>query len=221
MCRRLIYLAAFVAPVLSLIGNAQAVEPTADSYIRGATNGNTNYGSETGLLIKNVTGGANDRKVYMRFDVSGIIMEASLDLTVSTNNEGGGGTTPQTFTVEVYGLAESLDHTWAEDTITWNNAPGNVTTNHDFNTDATMLGSFLVDQTPAGDTISFSDPALVDFINADTDNQITLLFRRTTGNGSHNLGFASKEHASASKPSCTTSFIVAARRKKLPPRIRR
>ncbi|MFH1715883.1 MAG: DNRLRE domain-containing protein [Planctomycetota bacterium] len=204
MCRKLIYLISFVVPVLSLISNAQAGEPTADAYIRGSANADINYGTATGLLIKNNNGGDNDRKVYMRFDVAGTIMEASLDLTVSTNNEGGGGTTPQTFTVEVYGLAESLDHTWIETEITWNNAPGNNTANHDFTEEATMLGSFIVDQTPAGDTVSFSDPALVDFINADTDNQITLLLRRTTGNGSHNLGFASREHTSYSVPTLNT-----------------
>ena len=204
MCRKLIYFISFVVPLLNLISNARAVEPTADAYIRGASNADINYGSATSLLIKNNNGTDNDRKVYMRFDVSGTIMDASLDLTVSTNNEGGGGTTPQTFTVEVYGLAESLDHTWTENDITWNNAPANNTSNHDFTADAIMLGSFLVDQLPSGDTISFADPALVDFINADTDNQITLLFRRTTGNGSHNLGFASKEHTSYSAPTLNT-----------------
>ena len=100
MCRKLIYLISFVVLALSLISNAQAVEPTADAYIRGSANADTNYGGDAGLLIKNNNGGDNDRKVYMRFDVSGTIMDASLDLTVSTNNEGGGGmtspgTTPQ------------------------------------------------------------------------------------------------------------------------------
>ena len=204
MCRRLICLVSFVVTGLSLISSAQAGEATADAYIRGASNADINYGSATSLLIKNNNGTDNDRKVYMRFDVSGTIMDASLDLTVSTNNEGGGGTTPQTFTVEVFGLAESLDHTWTENDITWNNAPANNTSNHDFTADAIMLGSFLVDQLPSGDTISFADPALVDFINADTDSQITLLFRRTTGNGSHNLGFASKEHTSYSAPTLNT-----------------
>ena len=200
MCRKLICLASFVVPVLSLISNAQAVEPTADAYIRGAANGDTNYGGDAQLLIKNNNGAANDRKAYIRFDIAGTTAEASLDLTVSGNNEGGGGTTPQTFTVEVYGLAESLDHTWTENDITWNNAPANDTSNHNFTADATLLGSFIVAQTPAGETVSFSDPALVDFINNDTDNQITLLFRRTAGNGSHNLGFASKENTSYSAP---------------------
>jgi len=58
------------------------------------------------------------------------------------------------------------------------------------------LGSFLVEETPNGGSVSFSDPNLIDFINKDTDRQITLMLRRTAGtSSSHNLVFASKEHA--------------------------
>ncbi|OHB76698.1 MAG: hypothetical protein A2Z25_17900 [Planctomycetes bacterium RBG_16_55_9] len=195
----------FVVPVLSLISSARAVEPTADTFVRGAEFGDTNYGSNSSVTLKNANGNGYDRKGYIRFDVSGTIMDASLDLTVSTNNEGGGGTTPQTFTVEVYGLAESLDHTWIENDITWNNAPGNDTSSSNFAEDATLLGSFIVEPIPVGNIVSFSDPALVDFINADTDNQITLLLRRTAGtSSSHNLAFAAKEHASYSAPTLNT-----------------
>ncbi len=202
MCRRLICLVSLIVLVLSLIGSAQAGEATADAYVRGPTYDNTNYGTGGSVTLKNSGGNSYDRKGYIRFDVSGTVMEASLDLTVSTNNPGGTDPpTPQTFTVEVYGLAESLDHTWVEDTITWNNAPGNDTSSSNFTSDAMLLGSFVVDQTPVGDTITFSDPNLVDFINADTDNQITLMLRRTPGtSSSHNLAFASKENANYSAP---------------------
>jgi len=205
MCRRLIYLVSFVVTGLSLISSAQAGEATADTFVRGAENGDTNYGSNSNVTIKNANGNSYDRKGYIRFDVSGTIMDASLDLTVSTNNEGGGGTTPQTFTIEVYGLAESLDHTWTENDITWNNAPGNDTSSSDFTEDATLLGSFIVEPIPVGNPVSFSDPNLVDFINSDSDNQITLLLRRTAGtSSSHNIAFAAKEHASYSAPTLNT-----------------
>jgi hypothetical protein len=197
MPRKLIYLVSFVVSVLSLISSAQAGEATADTFVRGADNGDTNYGNNSNVTIKNANGNSYDRKAYIRFDIAGSTSEASLDLTVSTNNNGGGGTTPQTFTVEVFGLAESLDHTWTENDITWNNAPGNDTSSSNFTADATLLGSFIVDPIPVGNIISFSDPALVDFINSDTDNQITILLRRTAGtSSSHNLAFASKENTS-------------------------
>ncbi|MBC8467996.1 MAG: DNRLRE domain-containing protein [Planctomycetes bacterium] len=197
MPKKLIYLVSFVVSVLSLISSAQAGEATTDTFVRGAENGDTNYGNNSNVTIKNANGNSYDRKAYIRFDIAGSISEASLDLTVSTNNNGGGGTIPQTFTVEVFGLAESLDHTWTETDITWNNAPGNDTSSSNFTEDATLLGSFIVDPIPAGNIVSFSDPALVDFINSDTDNQITILLRRTAGtSSSHNLAFASKESTS-------------------------
>ncbi|HCO95293.1 MAG TPA: hypothetical protein DIU00_15315, partial [Phycisphaerales bacterium] len=205
MCRRLICLVSFVVTGLSLISSAQAGEATADTFVRGAENGDTNYGSNSNVTIKNANGNSYDRKGYIRFDVSGTIMDASLDLTVSTNNEGGGGTTPQTFTVEVYGLAESLDHTWIENDIAWNNAPGNDTSSSNFTEEATLLGSFIVEPIPVGNVVSFRDPNLVDFINSDTDNQITLLLRRTAGtSSSHNVAFAAKEHTSYSAPTLNT-----------------
>ena len=205
MCRRLICLVSFVVGGLSLISSAQAGEATADTYVRGAENGDTNYGSGSNVTLKNSGGNSYDRKGYIRFDVSGTIMDASLDMTVTTNNEGGGGTTPQTFTIEVYGLSESLDHTWVENEITWNNAPGNDRSSSDFTDDATLLGSFIVEPVPVGNPVSFSDPNLVNFINSDTDNQVTLLLRRTAGtSSSHNIAFASKEHASYSGPTLNT-----------------
>ncbi|UCF16801.1 MAG: LamG domain-containing protein, partial [Phycisphaerales bacterium] len=201
MYRGLICLVPFVVPVLILTSTAQAGEATADTFVRGADNGDTNYGSGGSVTIKNANGNSYDRKGYIRFDIAGKTSEASLELTVSTNNNGGGGTIPQTFTVEVYGLAESLDHTWTETDITWNNAPGNDTSSSNFTADATLLGFFVVEPLPVGNVVSFSDPALDDLINSDTDGQITILVRRTPGaSSSHNLAFASKENTSGYSP---------------------
>jgi len=195
VCRKVMYLVFVVVPALSLACHGQGIEPAADAYIRADSYADTNYGSAGNLVLKNASNQYN-RKVYFRFEVTGPVSDASIEFTVATNNQGGGGSTPQTFTVQVYGLAEALDDTWTEEDITWNNAPGNDTANHDFTADATMLGSFLVDETPNGGSVSFSDPNLVRFINNDTDKQITLMLRRTAGtSGSHNLVFASKEHA--------------------------
>jgi len=211
MRRRLIYLVSFVVPMLSLMSTAQAGEATADAFVRGPANDNTNYGTGGSVTLKNSGGNSYDRKGYIRFDVADVVSEASLVLTVSTNNEGGGGTTPQTFTIEVYGLAESLDHTWTENDITWNNAPGNDTSSSNFTADATLLGSFIVEPIPVGNVVSFSDPNLVDFINSDTDNQITLLLRRTAGtSSSHNVAFASKEHSSYSAPALNAEAATQA-----------
>jgi len=199
-------LVSFVITGLSLISSAQAGEATADTYVRGAENGDTNYGTNGNVTLKNSGGNGYDRKGYIRFDVSGMIMDASLELTVSTNNQGGTeAPTPQTFTIEVYGLAESLDHTWVENEITWNTAPANDMSSSDFTEEATLLGSFIVEPLPVGNVVTFSDPNLVDFINTDTDNQVTLLLRRTPGtSSSHNIAFASKENTTYSAPTLNT-----------------
>ena len=42
MCRKLVCLISIVAAVLSMISNAQAGESTADAYIRGSANADTN-----------------------------------------------------------------------------------------------------------------------------------------------------------------------------------
>jgi hypothetical protein len=212
MCRKLMYLASFVVPVLSLMSTAQAGEATADAFVRGPANDNTNYGTGGSVTLKNSGGNSYDRKGYIRFEITGAASEASLELTVSTNNQGGTeAPTPQTFTIEVYGLAESLDHTWTETDITWNNAPGNDTSSSDFTADATLLGSFIVEPIPVGNVVSFSDPNLVDFINSDTDNQITLLLRRTAGtSSSHNVAFASKENTNYSAPALNLEVATRA-----------
>jgi hypothetical protein len=46
-----------------------------------------------------------------------------------------------------------------------------------------------------GSTVSFSNTALTNFINADTNGVITLMLRRSGGNagGTNNLAFRSKE----------------------------
>ena len=211
MCKKLVYLVSFVVPVLSLMSTAQAGEAMADTFVRGADNGDTNYGTGGSVTLKNSGGNSYDRKGYIRFDVADVVSEASLVLTVSTNNEGGGGTTPQTFTIEVYGLAESLDHIWIESDITWNNAPGNDMSSSNFTADATLLGSFIVEPISVGNVVSFSDPNLVDFINSDTDNQITLLLRRTVGtSSSHNVAFASKENSNYSAPALNLEVATQA-----------
>jgi hypothetical protein len=91
MCRKVMYLVSFVVPVLSLISAAQAGEATADAFVRGPANDNTNYGTGGSVTLKNSGGNSYDRKGYIRFDVADVVSEASLVLTVSTNNEGGGG----------------------------------------------------------------------------------------------------------------------------------
>lgn len=192
----------FAATILTSDGNG------ADSYVRQgqATN---NFGNATNIVLKGGNG-STTRKGYLRFDLSATtqpVLGASLTLTVATNNSGGPApVNGQTFNVDIYGLTnEALDN-WVEgnggvdnlpaNEITYANAPANANPGNNFNGDATLLGTLNIPGTLAGQTITFSDPALVTFLNSDTNGSVSILMRRQLG-GSSNLAFSSKEGASA------------------------
>ena len=83
--------------------------------------------------------------------------------------------------MDVYGLNDTgtivADETWDEHAITWNNAPGNDPAVHGLLEDkVTLLGTLTADVgTQEGDILTFSPPELTDFINADTNGQVTLI----------------------------------------------
>ena len=187
----------------------------ADSYVRQGQASN-NFGAESNIVLKGGNG-STTRKGYLRFDLSAItepITDASITLFVSTNNSGGANPLPgQTFNVDIYGLAnEGLDN-WVEgdsgsdnlplNEITYGNAPANISPGNDFDGDALLLGTLNVPGTLAGESITFSDPNLVAFLNSDTNGLASILMRRQLG-GSSNLAFSSKEGANTPQLDLTT-----------------
>ncbi|MFS4454930.1 DNRLRE domain-containing protein [Maribacter sp. 2304DJ31-5] len=89
----------------------------ADAYVRDGGSANTNFGNDTGLVVKNDNTGFN-RQAYFRFDLSGVsgtINSAKLRLVPSGSGTGVGSTTIQTKFVS--------DDSWSEAGITWNNKP--------------------------------------------------------------------------------------------------
>lgn len=90
---------------------------TEDSYIRGGSNGDVNYGSELELLVKATpTNEKNFRKTVLKFDLSntsytfGSSDKAVLRLHANDS---------ETATITAYEMGDS----WSESTVTWNNAP--------------------------------------------------------------------------------------------------
>lgn len=180
----------------------------ADTYVQATdtTSPNeANFGTSTGLIVKNpTTANRFARKAYFRFDLSalsgGPATEASLSWTVQSNNLASGS-----FTISVYGLDDGVGENWIEGNggtdnspegeMVWSNAPANtVGSGINFTSDATLLGTFTVSSTDiVGTRVTFaSNPALVSFLNADTDDRVTFMLARSEG-GSPNLGFYSKE----------------------------
>lgn len=93
--------------------------------------------------------------------------------------------------------------------LTWNNAPGNDTTENNslISSETTLLGVM----TEIGDYIetSFSNSSLVDFINGDSDKKITLILARNEGQQSYNSTFVSKENATYAGPLLELTYKVA------------
>ena len=183
----------------------------ADSYVQlGAAT--TNFGAAADIVIKDSAAVGTTRKGYLRFDLpDGGTTSASLGLTVSTNNEGGVGVTPQVHTVNVWGLRDgNAGEAWIEGNggadnlpageLTWNNAPANVTANNSFTSGAVFLGRYTVASTAVGGVNTFNAATLNMFLNEDTNGSATIMLQRVGGNGGHNLAYASDENATLAAP---------------------
>lgn len=184
----------------------------ADSYVQLGAAG-SNFGAAADVVIKDTAGGSTTRKGYLRFDLSGgstAFMNAEVDLTVSINNEGGSGVTPQNHTVNVWGLKNgNAGENWGEGTINWTNAPANVTTNNEFTTGAVFLGRYSVAATPVGGVNTFNAGTLGIFLAQDTNDSATIMLQRDGGTGAHNLAYASDEHGSLAAPTINADTIHA------------
>jgi len=172
----------------------------ADTYVR-LGQPTTNFGGAGNVVVKDSGGGSTTRKGYIRFDLSslgGVHTGSEIALTTSVNNQGGGGTTPQMFTVNVFGLNDgNAGESWDEGTINFSNAPANRSGNA-IGGGALFLGQVTVPNNATPDTVSFSSPAVDAFLNQDTDGNVSFILTRDGGSGSHNLGFFSKESSSIS-----------------------
>ena len=149
------------------------------------------------------------RKVYLSFDRSahpGTVHEAHLDMHLRDSS--GASNPSKLWQFNIYGLVESQD-TWADTSLTWNNAPGN-----DGSTGGGVALTSVFGQAPlasftilglgtSGQLISIdalSDSPLVNFINSDTDNHLSFIIVRYTTGGTGNTvthSIASMEYVPA------------------------
>lgn len=87
-----------------------------DTYVRGGTNADTNFGSDPLLWTKQAGGAASTRRTYLQFDLSSVsenIDTAILNMTVESVNNG-----PDNYTVKFIS-----DDSWTEEGLTWNTEP--------------------------------------------------------------------------------------------------
>ena len=167
----------------------------ADAFV-ASYSGNSNFQeSGTATYLFNKRTYTYDRMSILKFDLSTMSNyadTASLDLMI-----GYGGKYP--VDVGVYGVNDSeYADGWGETTVTWNNAPGN---------DTALNAGVVASQTTLLNTYSHtgadtqgqihtlaSGPALVDFLNADTDGLVTILLPVTSTVTNFNVGYMGKSN---------------------------
>ncbi|MEL6987396.1 MAG: DNRLRE domain-containing protein, partial [Bacteroidota bacterium] len=185
-----------------------------DAYIH-RNNSNDNYGASQGLPVR-WSPSSFHRKAYLKFDISQQtkpIKNIGLLLDVATSNTG----QIEHWEYKVYGLKEVADYgtgrlneEWDEgnnngglgllNDITWNNAPGNDNSGNGLNpTFTTALGSFFTEEGQRK-VYHFTSQALIDFINEDTNDLITLIIVRNV-QANNVISFASKENIDRLAPS--------------------
>ncbi len=98
-----------------------ALAPVADSYVR-ASQGTSNFGTETAVTVQEGNGTSNQRWTYFKFDLASLPSIANAKLRVFGAVSATTGTTIQT---AVYSVANT---TWTETGLTWNNKPASGAT---------------------------------------------------------------------------------------------
>jgi len=185
----------------------------ADSFVHRYYPGE-NYGADTLLIVKtDPPQHTNDRKAYVRFDLNDVFGHVSFaQFTLTLNYYS--GVHPAIAEYLVYGLNDGHQgEDWAEAGITWSNAPANVT-NGDIEliaSDVTYLGNFLIfmDQVPSGSAVPFYSPELVAFVNADTNDLVTLIMVRVEESAAGTV-FVPKELGSLAPPTLILNGVVGA-----------
>jgi hyaluronate lyase len=154
--------------------------PTSDSYVF-ADSPNDNFGSASGLLLKNSSASPGlAREAYLKFDLTGIdspIRSAKLRLFASL------GTSSDTnLVLAVYHAPKAK---WGENSITWNGRPSAST--------KPLITAVVNDRSPQWYELDLT--SFLEGQRAAGRNIVTLLVR-STSNSPNYIRFNSKEAAS-------------------------
>ena len=213
------------AALLATLAAAQAAPTTirtyegqgADLNVRGGTVAADNH-NNAWLRLRNTSNLDGARKVYLRFDLSKLATPAksatAASITLQMLPSEGNSPSDKVWTFDVSGLKDALpEENWGETTVTWNNAPASdpkspvaLTTEK-----VTPLGQFtLTGKGENGKKIAFSSPALLKFLQSDTNGLATFIVtRKEQGNDAANdvtHVFAPKESSKSAAPFLTVAF---------------
>ena len=141
---------------------------------------------EDGLHAKQSSNNATDRYLMLRFnspDFGSGVTAATFQLTANADTD---VQFQGTFDYRVYGIPETspVDELFTEGAANYTPGSGNVYDGSgDLVDDSVLVNLGDVLGVSAGDTINFSTPALLSFIQSDTNDAVSLAFVRLTNSG--------------------------------------
>jgi hypothetical protein len=213
------FLAILAVLVFSGMANAATVSltPVADAFILLKGTGDSDYtaGNGPSLYVNYVSWKSDEAKAYIRYQLPsdfGTAISATFQITRVAVDA-------WDMNYDVYGLKDNVaGNDWQDlqpgfwygapsGGLTWNNAPANdQASGYGFTSDATgILGTFSTEgsnHVPPGSnhlTYSVSTTNLNNFLNSDTDKNITLMISRQ-GDSSSGPEFASRENGTYAAP---------------------
>jgi len=98
-----------------MTSNPQTLTTIADTYGRGGTYADQNFGSDAQINVKTNSDPNFDRDAYFKFDISALATVSSARVRFFGNTDSGG---PVSFAAYAVG-----DDSWTESGLTWNNRP--------------------------------------------------------------------------------------------------
>lgn len=178
-----------------------------DTYIQSHEKA-SRFGEDPFMRVKRTDLVANlNRKAYIAFDLGKFtgqrVLESELILTIEPSDLGFASFVPDS-TFAVYGLTHEAAEDWTENSPTWQSAPA-----HDgaslapVAAQTRLLGHFHIAQGVNRGTSVVKGPALAEFLNSDTNGQVTFIIVRETDETQKSglvHAFATKENSKRPPP---------------------
>lgn len=171
---------------VTLTAVTTTINPSEDTFIAGGSAATTVFGLANDLTVNFSGDDFLARKIYLSFDLTGLqqpFTDAALTLTVKGLPSSG------TIQLNYYGLDDGAPgQGWSDSTLNWDNAPGNISELPGFDIEFfSLLGIKTISNPALNQKIALTNPesistdALIQFLNADTDDQVTFGIYATSG----------------------------------------
>ncbi|AQT68471.1 hypothetical protein STSP2_01635 [Anaerohalosphaera lusitana] len=191
------------------VGHAAVTTTDADTYVEGDGD---NHGDKEALVVKRSSAGASSawtRTTWIHFDLASMPPIASDAILTVTRDESSNSVSSGTLTF--WGVidgqpGDTYGTDWEEMTISGSNAPLTPDFAEDENT--TVLGTIDVSDWAAGDAKTVQTLELVEFLNADTNGEVTIIVTRNVND--QNFELRSRENANGGAATLEMTLAPAA-----------